>query len=285
MGISSKKTKSKTTPVYSRQIEGAHSTLSNAYNANAPRVQQTADQLSGLVPGMIDKYKAGDAGVNAARDYNVDVLGGKYLDAGNPYLDDMISQTNDSVRNQLGASLAKMGLGPAGTSYQGLVGRKLAENELGLRYGDYNAERDRMANAAGQSAGLAAADAIGIAPLLSTAQLGANLPMDNALRYAAGTGGLLGQYTNTTQKSKGSLLDSIGQIAQIGAIAFSDARLKEDVRRIGATDAGLPVYSFRYKGDDAVRVGVMAQDVAVMQPEALGPVLGGYQTVNYAEVR
>ena len=29
---------------------------------------------------MIDKYKAGDAGVNAARGYNVDVLGGKYLD-------------------------------------------------------------------------------------------------------------------------------------------------------------------------------------------------------------
>lgn len=285
MGISSKKSKSKTTPVFSSEIKGAHSTLSNAYNANAPRVQQTADQLSGLVPGMIERYKAGDAGVNAARDYNVDVLGGKYLDAGNPFLDDMIAQTNDSVRNQLGASLAKMGLGPAGTSYQGLVGRKLAENELGLRYGDYSAERDRMANAAGQSAGLAAADAIGIAPLLSTAQLGANLPMDNALRYAAGTGGLLGQYTNTTQKSKGSLLDSIGQIAQIGAIAFSDARLKEDVRRIGATDAGLPVYSFRYKGDDAVRVGVMAQDVAVMQPEALGPVLGGYQTVNYAEVR
>ena len=70
------------------------------------------------------------------------------------------------------------------------------------------------------------------------------------------------------------------------AMAVSDARLKQDIRKVGQTDGGLPVYTFRYKGEPQIYMGVMAQDVAQSQPEALGPLIDGeYMTVNYEEVR
>jgi hypothetical protein len=108
--------------------------------------------------------------------------------------------------------------------------------------------------------------------------------MDAASQYAGSLGGLLGNYQQSTQKSSGSAIDTIGKIASIAAL-FSDVRLKEDIRRVGVTEGGLPVYTYRYKGEPQTHMGVMAQEVAEMQPGALGPVVHGFGTVNYAEVR
>ena len=67
---------------------------------------------------------------------------------------------------------------------------------------------------------------------------------------------------------------------------ISDRRLKTDIHQIGEASNGLPLYVFRYINDPSTQhVGVMAQDVAQTQPDALGPVIGGYMTVNYGEVR
>ena len=62
----------------------------------------------------------------------------------------------------------------------------------------------------------------------------------------------------------------------------SDARIKTDVVRVGATADGLPLYHFRYMGDARVWEGVMAQDVLAYRPDAVrvGP-HGTYQ-VDYA---
>lgn len=62
--------------------------------------------------------------------------------------------------------------------------------------------------------------------------------------------------------------------------AFSDRRLKRDVKRIGRA-RGLNLYTYRYKWDDALQIGVMAQEVAKKKPEALGPKVNGYMTVDY----
>ena len=61
----------------------------------------------------------------------------------------------------------------------------------------------------------------------------------------------------------------------------SDARAKRDVRPIGRLDDGLGIYTYRYIWDDEPRVGVMAQEVAALRPWALGPMAGGYLTVDY----
>lgn len=72
----------------------------------------------------------------------------------------------------------------------------------------------------------------------------------------------------------------------IGAVAgrFSDARLKEDIQCIG-TRAGHNWYRFRYVWDapGTVREGVMAHEVKVTHPEAVGQ-SQGYLTVDYAKL-
>ena len=83
---------------------------------------------------------------------------------------------------------------------------------------------------------------------------------------AEGTGSLSGSTTTSTQPSS----------------FFSDRRLKTDIKKIGETDRGLPIYRFKYKGDDReqVHIGLMAQDVEKVKPEAVGE-SGGYKTVDY----
>jgi len=63
---------------------------------------------------------------------------------------------------------------------------------------------------------------------------------------------------------------------------FSDARLKEDIKRVGTAKNGLPIYTFKYKGDDTeqTHTGYMAQDVEKVHPEAVGE-SHGFKTVDY----
>lgn len=196
MGVSN--SKSKTTPVYDKQITGAGKTLSDAYASNAPKIQQMTDSITGLLPGMIDKYKAGDPALNAASGYVTSTL----ADGGgsNPFLDQWIAQNQNDVSNQLGAKLAKMGLGPAGSTYQALQARELGKVALGARVDDWTAAQARRAQAAGMATGLSAADNARIAPLLGVADV-ANNPLQAAVGYSSGMGGLLGGYTNTKTKN------------------------------------------------------------------------------------
>ena len=61
----------------------------------------------------------------------------------------------------------------------------------------------------------------------------------------------------------------------------SDARLKQDVRRIGTTVFGLPLYQFRYRGKPEIYEGVMAQDVLRVMPNAVSAGAEGFYRVNY----
>jgi outer membrane immunogenic protein len=53
------------------------------------------------------------------------------------------------------------------------------------------------------------------------------------------------------------------------AVALSDVRLKRDVVLVGRLDDGLGLYRYRYVWGDTVYVGVMAQEVALLHPEAV----------------
>lgn len=69
-----------------------------------------------------------------------------------------------------------------------------------------------------------------------------------------------------------------------GMFKFSDERLKEGVKRVGSTDGGLPVYTYRYKGDGTMHMGVMAQDVEKVKPEAVRTHESGFKMVNYGMI-
>ena len=279
MGISS--SSSKTTPVYDKQVLGAADTLTGAYNTQAPKIAAVSDQVTGMLPGLMSRFQNGDPALNATRDYITSTLSGNPQH--NPYLDQMIGQTNNDVANTTAAHLGTRGL-TGGTVMQDILSRNLAQNETGLRYTDYANAQQQRAQAAGMGAGASAAQSGLISPVLDAAQA-AMLPMQAASGYAGGINGLLGQYTNnrTSNPWGPSLLQGIGTIG--AGFAMSDVNAKTDITRIGQTDAGLPLYSFRYHGDPTFRIGPMAQEVEVMQPHAMGPDVGGFKTVYYGEVR
>lgn len=79
----------------------------------------------------------------------------------------------------------------------------------------------------------------------------------------------------------GSLLGTLGGAA-ILAPAPSDRRVKRDIKRIGKTHNGLTIYSFRYAWDDKPQIGLMAQEVEGIVPEAV-ITLGGIKHVDYAK--
>ncbi len=65
----------------------------------------------------------------------------------------------------------------------------------------------------------------------------------------------------------------------------SDARLKENITRIGKTLTGLPLYSFSYRGRSEVFAGVMAQDVLTVKPDAVLVSEDGYYAVDYGKLK
>lgn len=101
-------------------------------------------------------------------------------------------------------------------------------------------------------------------------------------------GNLLGtaQVQNTTtgsKKEKPGLGKFIGAGASLAAA--SDRRLKKNIFKVGELPNGLGVYQYRYLDDTGPFMGVMADEVEKVAPEALGPELeGGYKTVNYSKI-
>lgn len=79
-----------------------------------------------------------------------------------------------------------------------------------------------------------------------------------------------------------NLLNLGGQIGG-GLLAMSDKRMKEDIKKVGILENGLNVYTFRYKGEPKVHMGVMAQEAEKVNPHAVTEI-DGIKYVNYGEV-
>jgi hypothetical protein len=101
---------------------------------------------------------------------------------------------------------------------------------------------------------------------------------------------------NSTTKSKGkngaSGADMAGQALQVAALfAGSDRTIKTDITRLSTRPDGLGVYLFRYANDiarelwgDGWKVGVMAQEVLKVKPEAVARHPAGFLMVDYAQL-
>jgi hypothetical protein len=209
------KSKSSTKPIYSKEVEGAAGNITSAYEAARPGLQAGADKFGGILNGVLDRYNAGDPNITAARGYNADVLGGKYLE-GNPYLDQMIGQQGNDIANNISAGMGTRGQ-TGGSAQAGILSRELGKNALGLRYQDYGAERDRMGQAVSQVPGLIAAEN-GILDPAFQAYEAMQAPLRAAVGAGSGIGGLLGQYSKTT--NKGSIAGLLGQMQANAAQAY-----------------------------------------------------------------
>lgn len=63
--------------------------------------------------------------------------------------------------------------------------------------------------------------------------------------------------------------------------ALSDIRLKENISPVGKLDNGLTVYRFNYIGNPCTQIGLIAQEVKEVKPEAVVKGEDGYWRVNY----
>jgi hypothetical protein len=74
----------------------------------------------------------------------------------------------------------------------------------------------------------------------------------------------------------------IGQIAGIiGAVGASDRRLKENIKPIGKLENGLTLYSYNLRATGEFAIGLMADEVREVHPDAVTTAEDGFDRVNY----
>jgi hypothetical protein len=111
----------------------------------------------------------------------------------------------------------------------------------------------------------------GGADILGAAQMGYNAQMGDF---------------NAKQAAQQSMNQGLMGLAGAGIMA-SDIRMKENIIPMGSLPNGLPFYQFEYKPEfkdiagHGQFVGVMAQDVEMVRPEAVLTTSDGYKMVNY----
>ncbi|MCS5550276.1 MAG: tail fiber domain-containing protein [Gammaproteobacteria bacterium] len=113
-----------------------------------------------------------------------------------------------------------------------------------------------------------------------------NLPYQQLQNYQNAVGGFQwGGEGTSTQPGK----DYTGEVIQ--AIAMSDERLKENINKVGQLPSGLGIYSWDWKegaeklgADMKHTVGVIAQEVKKLLPDAVSKTNEGFYQVDYSKV-
>ena len=283
MGLSSQKSTSKTT--YGKDALPKINAATDAVNSAWSSAQPDIANVTGALRTSFDNYSPTNANLDAANSYVGDVLGGKYLTQGNPYLTQMIADTDNSVADRVNALFSRSG--QTGSSRQiGELGKQLATAENNLRYQNYSDEMNRMGGAVSAATGLNEAENSNLQTQAALGQSLVGIPLDAANQYASGIQGLWGNNLNTTTKTSaslgsmlGSALSAASSLKSLGA--FSDRALKVDIRKVGEEEDGLGRYQWRYIWGGPVQEGVMADEVASIRPWAMGPMRGGFATVDY----
>jgi hypothetical protein len=96
---------------------------------------------------------------------------------------------------------------------------------------------------------------------------------------------IIGNYDNQrmnqwqqTQAARGSAIGALGRL-----FSLSDERAKDDKRKIGETEDGLGIYSFKYKGSPKTEIGLMAHEVKKRKPGAVKTTASGLMAVDYGK--
>lgn len=123
-----------------------------------------------------------------------------------------------------------------------------------------------------------------------------NMPQMPGFNQASA--GQAANYTGAAQAGYGSALDAtnvananqasqnsgLASAAMAALYAFSDIRLKDDIETVGILTNGVRVVRYRYRGLPGRHVGVIAQELAVVNPGAVSRDPSGYLKVDYSKV-
>jgi hypothetical protein len=261
------------------------------FEQNQAGLQNLTNQVQGLVPDIMAKYRAGSPSLDAAQGYVTDILGGG---GANPHLDAMMARNAADVTSRVGAAYGSRG-SFGGTAWTTALGKAISDSNLGLMYGDHNTMQDRMASAAGMAPSIAQGQYAGLPEIMQAGGLAAEIPYSGINAQA---GALQALFDGSKSKTKGPGLGAsimggaaagAGQAAASAAMAGSDPAIKENIVKVGELDDGLGVYEWDYRQDMGLDLptgrhrGVMADEVQALRPQAYVPdFIGGFAGVNYA---
>ena len=114
---------------------------------------------------------------------------------------------------------------------------------------------------------------------------GANTMLGGYNAQISGLGTVLNNQTSAYVNSNDSFLGDLGGLMGGAAsmyTAFSDRRLKENIKEVGVDQrTALTLYEFNYINDERKFVGVMADEVELSYPEAVTDTDLGFKAVNY----
>lgn len=275
-------------PAYTNTVQGAK----DVYGQLSPYMNQAAlgayntygDVSKNAIGGATNAYNQGMAGLSTlfSPDYEKNQVNAA-LQAG-----------REATREQLGSQNAMYGAaGGLGSARQALADKNLQQlgeqrQATAAAGAQAQVQQNRMAAAnsmlgAGQSLANIGLSATG--QQLSAAQS----PMDLYSKYASIVYGV--PQASTTPNFAGTQGSSTsGSGWGFGFGQGSDIAIKQNIQKIGVLDNGLNLYKYEYKDEykdtwgHGQQIGVMAQEVEKIMPEAVGTHPDGYKTVNYAMV-
>lgn len=269
----------------------------NSVNAQAQQVAQNPFQRYGenpedFVAQFNEQQLKGVGGINA-----VAGMGAAYENVGD-YLNPYIKNVADTTRAQMEQAQEQAQSGALGTAVSsgafggdraGVAAANLAnQNQMAMGstmagiYGEgYNRAIDTSMNDRNRLLGVAGAQLGAGTQMQQTEQAGKDA-LINQFMQQQGYPFQVAQFLANIAMGTGALSGSTTTSTQQGSF-FSDRRLKHDIQQIGKADNGLPIYTFKYKGDPEqhTHVGFMADEVEKKNPEAVGLDPSGYKTVNY----
>lgn len=241
------------------------------------------------------------AGLNTSQNSAGDFYKNMMSSGTNPYLDQMVgkAQSNlvDNYQNtimpQLDMMRARSGsFGNSGIDQTMQRSQKDLMNQLSdvstqMYGGQYNADQARRFEGAQGLMGFGAMQQQAAQNPLDFAfqqfQEQQNQPYKNLQVMGAPFSQNMGS-TQTTSQQNDPLQSLLGTALLAKALIPSDRRLKTDIKKVGKTDGGQNVYTYKYGGEGPTHMGVMAQEVMKDNPEAVGHI-GKFLAVDYSKVK
>lgn len=257
------------------------------------------DQLSGLSKNPFDASQLGVSAPTGDQQYidsATDALYGQYTSR----LDNQYGQDSKALEQKLynqGISQGTEAWDQAmknfsmdkNDAYQSARNQAVANGQTAAT-NQYNMQSNAYQNALSNALTLRNQPINELSALLGTSSGVNNPTLTNTPTSSVAPSDISGLIQNNyAQKSanRNALLGAIGGAAGAGAGAFaaSDRRLKTKIKRVGVLPSGIKLYQFAYKSNPKqIHVGVMAQDVARIKPDAVGVMPNGYMAVNYAMI-
>lgn len=260
MGKSADTTVPQPAPFYPLNVQDVGN---QAFSADVTGFGYADDDFLSRFPGLV-----------SARETNIDK---SYQQLTGP-LDPTLQ--NAFVKEGLSKSLSNLGGADQSGFSKGSAGKNQASATVAGRTQDYkdyarNNFSSLLAQNPQRAFGLSGSDAA----QLSIANTG-NLNASNQAQYVNQINQQNAENSADAQNTQSAISAALAVAGIIAAIA-SDENVKTDIKTIGKSESGIPIKTFRYKGDDTKYVGATYQDVKKIAPHAAVKDKRGVKGVRY----